>query len=67
MNSSQKKMGKGSPNMQTKGPRKYNQPLDNPSKLQTKKGNGNMKKDTGKWCDFHKIPYHNTDEYCTKK
>jgi hypothetical protein len=21
-----------------------------------------MKKDTGKWCDFHKIPWHNTDE-----
>jgi len=21
-----------------------------------------MKKDTGKWCNFHKIPWHNTDE-----
>jgi hypothetical protein len=25
-----------------------------------------MKKDTGKWFDFHKIPWHNTDEYHSK-
>jgi hypothetical protein len=39
-----------------------NQPQDNQSILQGKKSNENMK-DIGKWCDFHKIPCHNTDEY----
>jgi hypothetical protein len=24
-------------------------------------------KDTGKWCDFHKIPWHNTNECLSKK
>jgi hypothetical protein len=32
-----------------------------------KKGNGKMKKDTSNWRDFHKIPWHNTDECHTKK
>ena len=31
------------------------------------KGNGNTKKDIGKWCDFHKIPSHNTDECHSKQ
>jgi hypothetical protein len=26
-----------------------------------------MKKEIGKWCDFHKIPWHNTDECFSKK
>jgi hypothetical protein len=26
-----------------------------------------MKNDTGKWCDFNKIPWHNTDECHSKK
>jgi hypothetical protein len=29
--------------------------------------NGKTKKDTGKWCNFHKIPWHNTDECCSKQ
>ena len=32
-----------------------------------KKGNGNMNKDTGKWCNFHKNPLHNTNECHTKQ
>jgi hypothetical protein len=31
-------------------------PLHNHSKTQDKKGKLKMKNDTGKWCDFHKIP-----------
>jgi hypothetical protein len=26
-----------------------------------------MKKDTGKWCDFHKIPWHNNDKCLSKQ
>jgi hypothetical protein len=43
------------------------QPLENQSKPQEKKGHGKMKKDTRKWYDFHKIPYHNTNECLSKK
>jgi hypothetical protein len=42
------------------------QPPENQSKPQEKKGHEKMKKDTGKWCDFHNIPWHNTDE-CRSK
>jgi hypothetical protein len=40
--------------METKGPSKDIQPPKNSSKSQMKKVNGETKKDTGKWCDFHK-------------
>ena len=40
---------------------------ENQSKPQEKKGHGKTKKDTGKWCDFHKNPWHNTDECLSKQ
>jgi hypothetical protein len=66
-NASQKNPGKGGPNPQNKGQRKYGQYQDIQSKLQAKKDTGKTKKDTGKWCDFHKIPWHNTADYRSKK
>jgi hypothetical protein len=43
------------------------QPLDNQSKTQKKKGKGKMKNGTRKWYDFHKIPWHNNDECRSKQ
>jgi hypothetical protein len=43
------------------------QPQDNQSNPNTKMGDGKMNKDTGKWCKFHKISWHNTDECRSKK
>jgi len=55
-NMNQPKYGKYDPNSQN------DQPQYKESKPQQNKGNGKVKKDPGKWCDFHKIPWHNTDE-----
>jgi hypothetical protein len=39
----------------------------NQSKPREKKGHKMMKKDTRKWCDFHKSTWHKTDECRSKK
>jgi hypothetical protein len=54
------KQGKGGPNPQKKGQSKERENLGNQSKPHAKKDTKKTKKDTGKWCDFHKSPWHNT-------
>jgi hypothetical protein len=51
-NTQQQKYGKGGPNSYKKGHINEGQPKDNQSKPQTNNGNGKMKKDTRKWCEF---------------
>jgi hypothetical protein len=61
------KSRKGWPQPKKKGQRKDGQHQDNQSKPQAKKDTKRTKEDTRKWCDFHKIPWHNTVDHCSKK
>jgi hypothetical protein len=65
--SSQPKQGKGGPKPYNKGKIKDGHSQDNKSKPQHKKGNKKSKKDMGKWCEYHKIPSHNTEECRSKQ
>ena len=55
----QKKRDFGSANPKPKGQSQGGVTQDNPSKLQEKNNTMKLKKDTGKWCEFHKSPTHN--------
>ena len=67
VNPSQQNLGKGGPNPQKKGQRNDGQHQYNQSKPQAKKDTKRTKEDTKKWCDFHKIPWHNIVDHCSKK
>ena len=57
-NPQQPKYDKENPNKQS---------LENQSKTQENKGHIKTKNDTKKWCDFHKIPWNNTEEFHSKQ
>jgi hypothetical protein len=56
------KHGKGNSNSHNEAQSKEGQPQESQSQMKEKKGNEKSKKDTGKWCEFHNNPCHNTDE-----
>ena len=65
--STNQKQGKGTPKPQNKGPSQGGAAQDNLLKPQAKNNTTNPKKDTGKWCEFHKSSTHNTSECRAKK
>eukprot|EP00253_Pinus_taeda_P022234 PITA_22234 len=61
------KQRKGAPKSQNKGQSQGRAAQDNPPKPQAKNNAAKSKKDTGKWCEFHKSSTHDKSECRAKQ